>query len=178
MSELVHLQRRFVRRIECGTTGPVRVTEKLSETTCPDCRTADEQRRHLNNCDDDGCKVCASHGIIAEITAVDVVRLLTADPATEFTIGQLDAIHDAQWYGFVTIADSALRPTLVAGVTYCVTCLLGCNHECGPESCEHAGCWGTEATNDCAGRTFEQLALSRMTGHDWQVAESALAVTP
>jgi hypothetical protein len=52
----IHLQRKFVRRIECGTTGPVRVTEKLSETTCSDCRTADERRRHLNNCD--GCAVC------------------------------------------------------------------------------------------------------------------------
>jgi hypothetical protein len=52
----IHLQRKFVRRIECGTTGPVRVTEKLSETTCPACRTADERRRHLDNCD--GCAKC------------------------------------------------------------------------------------------------------------------------
>jgi hypothetical protein len=54
----IHLQRRFVRRIECGTTGPVRVTEKLSETTCSDCRAADERRRHLNNCDVDDCAKC------------------------------------------------------------------------------------------------------------------------
>jgi hypothetical protein len=54
----VHLQRKFVRRIECGTTGPVRVTEKLSETTCQACRAADERRRHLNNCDVDDCAKC------------------------------------------------------------------------------------------------------------------------
>ena len=113
----------------------------------------------------------------AELTAVDIVRLLTADRSTEFTVGQLDAIHDAQRFGFVTITDSAPRPTLVAGLTYCVTCLVGCDHEYGKaDSCGHAGCWGTEATNDCPGRTFERLALGRMTGHDWQVAESASAL--
>lgn len=110
----------------------------------------------------------------AELTAVDVVRLLTADPATEFTTGQLDAIRDAQWLGFVTITDSALRPKLIAGITYCVGCLIGCNHEVGPDSCEHSGCWGNESTNDCPGHTFERLALPHMTGHDWQVAESAV----
>lgn len=112
----------------------------------------------------------------AQITAVDVVRLLTADPSIEFTVGQLDAIRDAQQFGFVTIADSALRPTLIPGISYCATCLVGCEHETGQStSCGHAGCWGSEAVADCTGVAFERVALGRMTGHDWQVAESVLA---
>jgi hypothetical protein len=69
MTEDIHLQRRFVRRIECGTTRPVRVTEKLSETTCADCKTADTERRHLNNCDDEDCAVCDAIEAGLEVTA-------------------------------------------------------------------------------------------------------------
>jgi hypothetical protein len=56
--DTIHLQRRFVRRIECGTTGRVRVTEKLSEATGADCRTANAERQHLNACEQDDCATC------------------------------------------------------------------------------------------------------------------------
>jgi hypothetical protein len=58
MTEDIHLQRRFVRRIECGTTGPVRVTETLREATCADCRTANAERQHYNACELDDCATC------------------------------------------------------------------------------------------------------------------------
>ena len=53
------------------------------------------------------------------------------------------------------------------GMTYCRTCLDGCNHganqghyDDGGErgSCEHFGCWGPNGTNDCAGVAFAKVA--------------------
>jgi hypothetical protein len=111
-------------------------------------------------------------------TGIDVVYLLTVNPDHAFTLDQIDAVHDAQWSGFVTIAGSALRPKLVPGISYCATCLVGCEHETGqPASCEHALCWGADATGDCLGRTFEKLAIERMRSHDWQLAEIRLNAT-
>lgn len=108
-------------------------------------------------------------------TGIDVVYLLTVNPDHTFATDQLDAIHDAQWFGFVTVTDSALRPKLVPGISYCATCLLGCDHESGQTtSCEHAMCWGSEATHDCPGRTFDRLAVERMRSHDWQMADIRL----
>jgi hypothetical protein len=187
----VHLQRKFVRRIECGTTGPVRVTEKLSETTCQACRTADERRRHLNNCDVDGCATCIDLGLFATQptegtvttiapdtceTGIDVVYLLTDNPDHVFTLDQIDAVHDAEHLGFISISITGdQRPTLAPNISYCATCLVGCEHETGqPTSCEHAMCFGSEATHDCPGRTFDRLATPLMTGHDWQLAEIRL----
>jgi hypothetical protein len=103
------------------------------------------------------------------VTPVDVVRLLTADPATEFTTDQLDAIHGAKWLGYITITDSPLRPTLADGITYCATCLIGCDHN-GDASCEHSGCWGSEASNACPGRKFERMSVTVMTAQDWATA--------
>jgi hypothetical protein len=37
-TETVHLRSRYARGIACDITGPVRVTERLSEATCPRCQ--------------------------------------------------------------------------------------------------------------------------------------------
>lgn len=106
-------------------------------------------------------------------TGIDVVYLLTVNPDHVFTVADLDAIHDAEWFRFVTPGDSALRPQLAPGISYCATCLLGCDHN-GIGGCEHAMCWGPEATHDCPGRTFDRLATPLMTSHDWQMVDVRL----
>lgn len=110
-------------------------------------------------------------------TAIDVVYLLTADPDHRFTIADLDAVYDAESLRFVTPTGDALRPTLVPGISYCATCLVGCDHDQQAMSCEHAGCWGAEATASCPGVAFERRAIQHMLSHDWQLAEIRLAVT-
>lgn len=37
-TETIHLRKRYAGEVSCGVTGPVRITEVLSETTCPRCR--------------------------------------------------------------------------------------------------------------------------------------------
>ncbi len=55
------------------------------------------------------------------------------------------------------------------GLTRCQTCITGCQHggSAGgePGSCAHSGCWGPDATNDCAGVPFARVAI--LTSAEW-----------
>ncbi len=92
-------------------------------------------------------------------TAVDIVRSLTDNPnltvrdmATSSHLdGILNAVRDAVSAGFIT--GHPAFPYLAEGITYCQTCIDGCNHRGGQGSCEHRGCWGPDATNNCTGIT-------------------------
>ncbi len=108
-------------------------------------------------------------------TAVDIVRRLTGSlykmtAATPNALGDgmgvaqlriTDAVDEAIAAGFVTVKD-VRDPTygngvrfiaLTDGISYCQTCIDGCNHGGDQGSCEHGGCWGPDATNDCTGIT-------------------------
>lgn len=111
-------------------------------------------------------------------TGIDVVYLLTVNPDHQFTVADLDAVYDAEHLGFISVSITGdQRPTLAPNISYCATCLVGCDHDQQATSCEHAMCFGSEATHDCPGRTFDRLATPLMTSHDWQLAEIRLNAT-
>jgi hypothetical protein len=114
-------------------------------------------------------------------TAVDIVKRLTGSPykmtaevpnalASGMGAAQLGitaAVDDAIDQGFVTVVDT--RDTtygkgirfldLADGIAWCRTCFAGCDHGGGAGSCGHLGCWGPNATNDCAGVKFARTAV-------------------
>lgn len=120
-------------------------------------------------------------------TVTDVVRRLTDTPykmtceapsvlGSGMGDAQRDiagAVDEAIKLGYVKVA--AIRDTTYAGkarfltladnVAYCRTCLTGCDHGGHPDSdgnigsCGHLGCWGPDATNDCAGTYYARTAV-------------------
>ncbi len=109
-------------------------------------------------------------------TVTDIVRRLTGTPyattaetaiATGIGIdlcGIIAALDDAIDCGYVQVV--RVRDTtygkgirfvaLADGVAYCRTCIVGCDHPVtrDGDSCRHQGCWGPNATNDCAGAHY------------------------
>jgi len=57
-TETIHLKREYSHRIECGVTGPVRITHRFREVTCQPCIDAEYERRCGNHSDDETCRVC------------------------------------------------------------------------------------------------------------------------
>lgn len=72
------------------------------------------------------------------------------------TIAPINLRHDR------TDAEDQAVAALAAehGMTYCPTCLDGCNHgpAAEPGSCGHLGCWGPDGASDCAGAAFGRAA--------------------
>lgn len=113
-------------------------------------------------------------------TAVDIVRRLTGSPyltTRDLAVGGRmgDAVIDIAGAVDAAIADGLVVPVpsaahadllaLADGVTYCQTCIDGCNHQAGgATSCGHRGCWGPDATNDCTGITVARYADERHVG--------------
>lgn len=119
-----------------------------------------------------------------QATVVDIVRRLTED-ATQYKmtagteqglgwglgnaqLGIIDALDEAIDDGLVVVKKvrdttygSGVRFVALAdGVAFCRTCVDGCEHESrvDGESCGHLGCWGPDATSDCAGVGFARVA--------------------
>jgi hypothetical protein len=118
-------------------------------------------------------------------TAVDIVKRLTGSlyqatsehpnalapgmgaAQNKITAAVDDAI-DLGWIRVVETRDTNYGKNirmlaLADGISYCRTCITGCDHESSAgkdaESCGHLGCWGPNATNDCAGVKFARTAV-------------------
>lgn len=118
----------------------------------------------------------------------DVVRYLTNHPMTAETTLRADAtLNDAIDDGYVRVTHVMTMPatngtyaaakirhvSLAAGISYCATCINGCDCRDGA-SCGHSGCWGPDATNDCKG-----VAYSKASQHPslFTVAEAVAGMT-
>nr|WP_221374518.1 hypothetical protein [Actinoplanes polyasparticus] len=119
-------------------------------------------------------------------TAVDIVRRLTGslyrqtceapsvlgDGMGDAQHGITNALDEAIELGWVKVV--SVKPTTYAGtcrfvaladgITYCPTCIAGCDHD-QSGSCEHLGCWGPDATIDCEGVPFARVAV--LTSAEW-----------
>jgi hypothetical protein len=119
--ETIHLMREHARNIECGITGPVRITRKFNEVTCQLCVDAEYLRRHNKNCDTD-C-TCADRGRIPAQAAPQTpeYRDMIAPDGRHVLHLRVDRHHDHTAILVVTPMDTSLDrafPTTAEADTY------------------------------------------------------------